>query len=140
MLDEVVFPAPKITLGISIPRRRQTWQTVPFYRSSQNSGVLVFIAATLEESHSGMNLTLDIPIPRRRQIWQTVSSYRSSQNSDVSVFIAARGGPIYVGNGVRMHIRIPRWLVIFAPAEAGLALGVFILSPTSFFLRSSPTR
>jgi len=44
-----------------------------------------------------------------------------------------------VGNGVRMHIRrhirIPRWLVISAPAEAGLALEVFILPSTSFFLR-----
>ncbi len=42
-----------------------------------------------------------------------------------------------VGNGVRMHIRmhirIPRWLVISAPAEAGLPLGVFILPPTSSF-------
>ncbi len=36
---------------------------------------------------------------------------------------------------IRMHIRIPRWLVISAPAEAGLALGVFILPPTSSFLR-----
>jgi hypothetical protein len=34
-----------------------------------------------------------------------------------------------------MHIRIPRRLVISAPAEAGLALEVFILPPTSSFLR-----
>jgi len=38
---------------------------------------------------------------------------------------------------IPMHIRIPRWLVISAPAEAGLALGVFIPPPTSSFLRSS---
>lgn len=46
MLYEVVFPAPEITLAIPIPRRRQTWQTVPsYYRTSQNSGVPVFTAA-----------------------------------------------------------------------------------------------
>ncbi len=45
MLDEVIFSTLKITLDISISRRRQIWQTVSFYRSSQNSDVLVFIAA-----------------------------------------------------------------------------------------------
>jgi len=36
---------------------------------------------------------------------------------------------------IHMHIHIPRWLVIFASAEAGLALEIFILPFTSFFLR-----